>query len=173
MDIDRVPLVQPEQPRAGAWWGGLDHGGDRGDPRVGSAQVLLDPVDLAAHRGESGRRLLVQAERRAEVLVDVGIDRKDGQALADQVAAEQRRERGLAAASLADECKLHCGVPLPIASDPMPVPTKPNAMVVDHKENDPRYQVRCEGPGVQRACGSADPPMYNPLPCRQLAGGSR
>jgi hypothetical protein len=68
----------------------------------------FDAVDLESHGRERRHRLLVQAERCAEMLVDVGVDRQDGQALAGQVAAEQRRERGLAAPALADECKLHC-----------------------------------------------------------------
>jgi len=41
------------------------------------------------------------------VLVDVGVDRDHGQSLACQVADEQGRQRGLAAASLAGERDSH------------------------------------------------------------------
>jgi hypothetical protein len=62
---------------------------------------------VVAHGGQLRGCGLVEAEGDAEGLVDVGVDGEHWQPGFGQVPGEQRRERGLAAAALADERDLH------------------------------------------------------------------
>jgi hypothetical protein len=62
---------------------------------------------VGAQRRDLGGLVVVHAERRAEVLVDVGVDGDHRQPAQREVPDEQRREGGLAAAALADERNLH------------------------------------------------------------------
>ena len=105
--VHRVVLGDPQQARPPARRRRLDHGLRGGDPRIGAAQVLLDRRKVRTHgRQRRGLRLL-QAERGAEMLVDVRVHGDHGQADGGQVTDEQRGQRGLATAALADECDLH------------------------------------------------------------------
>jgi hypothetical protein len=66
--------------------------------------VVLEPGQV---RAERERDRTVVAECRAEMLVDVRVDREDRAAQRGQVAREHRRRRRLAAATLADERDSH------------------------------------------------------------------
>ena len=101
--MHRVVAAQPQQPRSPARRGGLHHRRGRGDPRVIPAQIFLDLRQMLPHRRRDGSG----TERLGEMLVDVRVDRHHRQALAGQVPHEQRRQRRLAAATLAHERDLH------------------------------------------------------------------
>ena len=99
-----VGRVEVEQPRSAPRRRRLDHCLCRRDARVDTAQVLLEPGKVGAERARRGP---VVAQRRGEVLVDVGVDGDHRPPLRGEVAAERRRRRGLAAAALADERDAH------------------------------------------------------------------
>jgi hypothetical protein len=102
---DRIVCGQGQETRSRARRGGLDHDVRRQDARIVAAQIVLDLAGMRAERRRGDA--VVKAERAAEVLVDVGVNRQDRTAERGEVAAEQRRQRGLAAAALADEGDLH------------------------------------------------------------------
>ncbi len=104
---DGVGALQPQQPRAATGRCRLDHGGGGGDARVGAPQVVLDQRQVRSQRWQRGRCLLVEAECGTQVLVDVRVHGGDRHALRGEGADEERGERGLATAALADESDLH------------------------------------------------------------------
>lgn len=105
--VDGVVLVDPQQPGAGAGRSGLDHRVGGRDARVGAPQVVLDEGQVRAQRGQRGRLVLAEPERRAQVLVDVGVHRDDTGFIGGEVADEKGGQRGLAAAALPHESDLH------------------------------------------------------------------
>ncbi|MDQ0832476.1 hypothetical protein QF032_004320 [Streptomyces achromogenes] len=105
--VHRVVLAHPQQTRAPAGRSRLDHRLGGGDAGVGTAQIVLDQRQPVAHRGQSGGVRLVEAERGAEVLVDVRVDRDDGCAGFGEVTDEQGGQGRLAAAALPDESNFH------------------------------------------------------------------
>ncbi len=105
--VHRIGFLDPQQPRARAGRGCLDHRVGAGDARVRAAQVLLDQLHPLAHRGHRGGLRLVEAECGAQVLIDVGVDGQDRRSGCREVADEQGGQRGLAAAALPDESNFH------------------------------------------------------------------
>ncbi len=105
--VDRVVLTDTQQPRALSGRCRLDHLLGGGDPRIGAAQVLLDERQVCAHRGQPPGLLLVEPERGAQVLVDVGVHRDDMGLLGGEVTDEERGQRRLAATALSHESDLH------------------------------------------------------------------
>jgi hypothetical protein len=63
--------------------------------------------EVLPHRRDRGRRLLRHAQRDAEMLVDVGVDRDHRRARGHQMPHEQRGQRRLSAAALTDKSDLH------------------------------------------------------------------
>ena len=105
--VHRVVLAYPQQARALAGRGRLDHRVRGGDPWIRAAQVVLDEGEACAHGGQRGGLVVVETERGPQVLVDVGVHRDDRGAGGGEVADEERGQRGLAAAALPHESDLH------------------------------------------------------------------
>ncbi len=75
--------------------------------------MVLDPGQVRAEWRDRGDVSVTEPESLAQVLVDVRVDREDRTPELGEMADEQSRQRGLAAATLADEGDTHSGRSLP------------------------------------------------------------